>query len=111
MPVKNLRTGEVRLWGWPKRRSEWPRCGARTRSGRRCKARPVRHPRWPDMPRNGRCRLHGGLSTGPRTPEGRRRIGEAARSRYAAWAAAGFPDVFPGVTVPRNANCAGNSSM
>jgi hypothetical protein len=24
--------------------------------------------------RNGRCRLHGGLSTGPKTPEGRNRI-------------------------------------
>ena len=26
---------------------------------------------------NGRCRLHGGLSTGPRTPEGRERIRQA----------------------------------
>jgi len=34
-----------------------------------------------DTPRNGRCRLHGGVSTGPRTPEGRRRIGAAARQR------------------------------
>ena len=41
-----------------------PRCGARTRAGCAC--------RQPAMP-NGRCRLHGGLSTGPRTPEGRRR--------------------------------------
>jgi len=45
-----------------------PRCGARTRSGCSC--------RQPAM-RNGRCRLHGGLSTGPRTPEG------VARSRRA----------------------------
>jgi len=29
--------------------------------------------------RNGRCRMHGGLSTGPRTPEG------LARSRRANW--------------------------
>jgi hypothetical protein len=29
--------------------------------------------------RNGRCRLHGGKSTGPRTPEG------LARSRRATW--------------------------
>ncbi|MGH6962647.1 MAG: HGGxSTG domain-containing protein, partial [Dongiaceae bacterium] len=36
-----------------------PRCGARTRCGGEC--------RQPAMP-NGRCRLHGGLSTGPRTP-------------------------------------------
>ncbi len=26
---------------------------------------------------NGRCRLHGGLSTGPRTPEGRERLAQA----------------------------------
>jgi hypothetical protein len=42
-----------------------PRCGARTRSGRPCKA--------PAMP-NGRCRMHGGPSTGPRTQEGKDRI-------------------------------------
>jgi len=41
-----------------------PRCHARTRAGCPC--------RQPAMP-NGRCRLHGGLSTGPRTSEGRRR--------------------------------------
>lgn len=29
--------------------------------------------------KNGRCRLHGGKSTGPRTPEG------LERSRYARW--------------------------
>ncbi|MEE9402403.1 MAG: HGGxSTG domain-containing protein [Desulfobacteria bacterium] len=38
-----------------------PRCGAKTRSGTPCKA--------PAMA-NGRCRMHGGKSTGPRTPEG-----------------------------------------
>jgi hypothetical protein len=37
-----------------------PRCGAHTRSGACC--------RQPAMP-NGRCRFHGGLSTGPRTAE------------------------------------------
>jgi len=40
------------------------KCGARTRKGVPCKA--------PAMG-NGRCRLHGGLSTGARTLEGRRR--------------------------------------
>jgi hypothetical protein len=44
------------------------RCGARTRRGSRCKC--------PAMP-NGRCRLHGGLSTGPRTAEGIERIRQA----------------------------------
>ena len=38
-------------------------CGARTRAGTACKRR--------DVYSNGRCKLHGGLSTGPRTPEGK----------------------------------------
>mgnify|MGYP001592830945 FL=1 len=56
------------------------RCGARTRAGGQCASRPV----------NGkaRCRMHGGASTGPRTPQGRRRIGEGARARYIAAALA-----------------------
>jgi hypothetical protein len=41
------------------------KCGAKTRSGGGCCC--------PAM-RNGRCRLHGGLSTGPKTREGRDRI-------------------------------------
>lgn len=42
-------------------------CGARTRAGTPCKRR--------DLYANGRCRLHGGLSTGPKSEAGR----EAAR--------------------------------
>jgi hypothetical protein len=38
-----------------------PRCGAKTRRGTPCRS--------PAMA-NGRCRMHGGMSTGPRTPEG-----------------------------------------
>jgi hypothetical protein len=38
-----------------------PRCGAKTRRGTACQC--------PAM-RNGRCRLHGGLSTGAKTAEG-----------------------------------------
>jgi hypothetical protein len=45
-----------------------PRCGARTRAGTPCKC--------PAM-RNGRCRLHGGLSTGPTSPEGLARLAQA----------------------------------
>ena len=41
------------------------RCGAKTRAGHPCG-------RYA-MP-NGRCRMHGGLSTGPKTPEGMERI-------------------------------------
>ncbi len=40
------------------------RCGAKTRRGTSCQRKALR---------NGRCRNHGGMSTGPRTPEGRRR--------------------------------------
>lgn len=47
-----------------------PRCGARNRAGASCGQ--------PAM-KNGRCRFHGGKSTGPRTPEG------LARSRNARW--------------------------
>ena len=47
---------------------EAPRCGAKTRKGTPCRA--------PAM-RNGRCRLHGGKSTGPKTPEGIERIRQA----------------------------------
>ena len=38
-----------------------PRCGAETRRQTPCQS--------PAM-RNGRCRMHGGTSTGPRTPKG-----------------------------------------
>jgi hypothetical protein len=48
-----------------------PRCGARTRAGECC--------RQPAM-KNGRCRMHGGLSTGPRTAEGRARCAAARRT-------------------------------
>jgi hypothetical protein len=40
-------------------------CGARTRAGTPCKQRAIYH--------NGRCKFHGGLSTGPRTAEGKKR--------------------------------------
>jgi len=55
-----------------------PRCGARCRDGHPCQAPAV----WDsehDRPRNGRCRMHGGLSTGPRTEEGKRRSREGAK--------------------------------
>ena len=46
----------------------WPgqRCEARTRRGTLCQR--------PGTKRNGRCRLHGGRSTGPRTEEGLARL-------------------------------------
>jgi hypothetical protein len=64
--------------GWLKhgnRPGNWdnaPRCGARTRAGTPCRAAA--------MP-NGRCRMHGGPSTGPRTEAGKARI-RASRTKH-----------------------------
>jgi hypothetical protein len=59
----------------------WPRCGAYARStGKPCQA--------PGNGRGSRCKLHGGKSTGPRSPEGIRRLQRALRRRWAAWRAA-----------------------
>ncbi len=52
-----------------------PRCGARTRAGGSCCQ--------PAMP-NGRCRLHGGKSTGARTKAGLDRI-RAAATKHGYW--------------------------
>lgn len=69
------------------RKRDRPRCGARCRSrdGASCLARAVwDHDR--NAPVNGRCRQHGGLSTGARTPEGRERLREAGRrGAYERW--------------------------
>ncbi|MDC0971296.1 HGGxSTG domain-containing protein [Alphaproteobacteria bacterium] len=53
----------------------WPgqRCFAKTRRGSKCQR--------PANKRNGRCRLHGGASTGPRTEDGKARI-SAANMRH-----------------------------
>jgi hypothetical protein len=44
-------------------------CSAKTRSGGQCQRA--------GNPKNGRCHLHGGASTGPKTAEGRARIAAA----------------------------------
>ena len=57
------------------------RCGARRkRDGQPCQC--------PVEPGRSRCRFHGGLSTGPKTIEGRERIATAQRARWARWRAA-----------------------
>jgi len=61
--------------GSPLRRKDRPRCGARTRKGVPCLVRVEPGKRC--------CRFHGGLSTGPRTPEGKARIAAAQRRRWA----------------------------
>lgn len=67
-PVRRLPDWRVTL---PLARSA-PRCRAKTRIGGSCQQ--------PAMP-NGRCRMHGGASTGPRTAEGLERI-RAARTKH-----------------------------
>ena len=52
-------------------------CGARTRRGLPCKRK--------GLGKGGRCPNHGGMSTGPRTEEGRQRLKEAVRQRWARW--------------------------
>ena len=58
-----------------------PICGAKTRSGQPCSKFPVKGKR--------RCRLHGGLSSGPKTAEGRASIAAAntKHGRYKGWRA------------------------
>jgi hypothetical protein len=60
--------------GRPGDPSKCQRCGARTRRGTACK-RPAE--RNPTTGTRSRCRLHGGLSSGPKTAEGRARIAAA----------------------------------
>ena len=62
----NLRIGVHTRFG-----PNWPgkRCLAKTRRGTACQRAAYKH--------NGRCALHGGRSTGPRTQRGLQRISEA----------------------------------
>ena len=72
-PCSPLRNGN--------RQGDWnnaPRCGAKTRKGTPCRSAAMK---------NGRCRMHGGMSTGPRTPEGIERI-RAARTKHGRYSAA-----------------------
>ena len=51
------------------------KCGAYARStGNPCQAKALT---------NGRCKNHGGMSTGPKTPEGRQAIAQSTRQRMA----------------------------
>jgi hypothetical protein len=46
-------------------------CGAKTRKGTPCKRT--------DLYSSGRCKFHGGMSTGPTTPEGKKKIAQNAK--------------------------------
>lgn len=55
-------------------------CGAKTRKGTPCKRR--------DIYQSDRCNLHGGLSTGPRTPEGKAKValnGRCPKRKQSPW--------------------------
>lgn len=56
------------------------RYGARCPDGTSCNAPAVWNKRL-NRPVKGRCQMHGGLSTEPKTEEGRRRIAESIRAR------------------------------
>lgn len=58
----------------PLPKAQRPACGALTRQGAICAAKVV--------PGKKRCRLHGGLSTGPKTEAGKERIAAAQRRRH-----------------------------
>lgn len=57
-------------------------CEAKTRAGMTC--------RNMSEPGKRRCKFHGGKSTGPKTVEGRARIAEAQRQRWARWRESGL---------------------
>jgi len=61
------------------RKGPTPRCGARRKyDGLPCQAQA--------LPKSGRCRLHGGLSTGPKTPSGKARaLANLRVGRTRAW--------------------------
>jgi len=70
------------------RKADRPRCGALARStGKPCKA--------PGKGRGGRCRRHGGASTGPRTEDGMARLKAAVRERWRKWRATRRVDPAP----------------
>jgi len=60
---------------WKKNR---PVCRAKCRNGRSCKAKVAVDSKTGEQI-NGRCRMHGGLSTGAKTQEGKDKSREAAR--------------------------------
>jgi len=72
--------GKVHEVGWHPPKRERPRCGARTRAGGSCQA--------PALLEKERCRMHGGLSTGPKTAEGKARSAAGVKAYWVRWRAA-----------------------
>jgi hypothetical protein len=71
-------TGWLKNGNRPGNPGNAPRCGAKTRSGAPCRSAA--------MP-NGRCRMHGGPSTGPRTEAGKAAI-RASRTKHGRYSQA-----------------------
>ena len=88
IPVELLRKSEameqekrgvrtvVRVVSKPVPKRDRAKCEARTRAGGKCAA--------PVVAGRNRCRLHGGLSTGPTSPAGRQAVAESNRRRAGA---------------------------
>ena len=77
----NVFVKQADLWIGDVPKHKRPLCGAKTRKGTPCQTRCVDGKE--------RCRLHGGLSTGAKTAEGRARIAESNRRRARAQAGVG----------------------
>jgi len=75
-PEPVIRNGKRWSEDWRLPWAQRPRCGARTRKGSPCQRQALK---------NGRCPNHGGLSTGPRSSDGRARIAAAQRARWHAY--------------------------
>jgi len=73
-----MRRGWLKNGNPPGDFSTAPRCGARTRRSTTCQNAAMK---------NGRCRMHGGMSTGPRTAEGLERS-RRANLRHGNYSAA-----------------------
>jgi len=71
-------------------------CGARTRTGHPCQRK--------GLGKGGRCPNHGGLSTGPKTPEGRARLSALLKARWALLRASALPDAKSKVEKNTNAS-------
>jgi hypothetical protein len=86
-PPLHARAGQVHVMGSNLHKGfRWPivvdccrHAGAKTRRGTPCQRKVI----WGKE----RCRNRGGMTTGPRTPEGKARIADAQRLRWAVWRA------------------------
>ncbi len=60
-------------------------CGAKNRNGLPCQCKLLL--------RGGKCKFHGGMSTGPKTQDGKKKSLEALRAGWAKWRAKGIKKV------------------